>query len=134
MPASRSPFDALGDQPFVSLSTFRRTGVAVATPVWIGRDGDALVVLTPADSGKVKRARNDARVSLRPCDRRGRVTPGSVRVEGSAEILPESETPRIVSALRRKYGLEFPVVMFIERIVARGQKKRVVLRITPAVG
>ncbi|MDT7579905.1 MAG: uncharacterized protein QOK35_1169, partial [Pseudonocardiales bacterium] len=45
----------MADEQFVSLSTFRRSGAPVATPVWIARDGDALVVTTIADSGKVKR-------------------------------------------------------------------------------
>ena len=37
---------ALGDEKFVSLTTFRRSGVGVPTPVWIGREGDALSVLS----------------------------------------------------------------------------------------
>jgi len=67
---------ALGDERFVSLTTFRRSGEAVSTPVWVGRDGDALVVTTPRDSGKVKRLRSDDRVELRPCSRSGRVADG----------------------------------------------------------
>ena len=64
--------DTLGDEPFVSLTTFRASGAPVSTPVWIGTEGEDLVVLTPLDSGKVKRLRANPRVELRPCDRRGR--------------------------------------------------------------
>lgn len=58
---------AVSGARFVSLTTFRRSDVAVSTPAWIVRDGDALRVTTPGDSGKLKRLRNDARVELRPC-------------------------------------------------------------------
>ena len=44
--------DALPHSTYVSLTTFRRTGVPVATPVWAAPDGDTLVVWTRADSGK----------------------------------------------------------------------------------
>jgi uncharacterized protein len=37
---------------YVSLTTFRRTGVPVSTPVWAAPKGDTLVVWTRADSGK----------------------------------------------------------------------------------
>ena len=41
-----SAFAALGDEQFLSLTTFRKSGERVSTPVWIGRDGDALMVTT----------------------------------------------------------------------------------------
>lgn len=116
---------------FVSLTTFRRTGVAVATPVWVVGDGDALLVLTPADSGKAKRLRNDPRVELRPCSRRGAVADGAEQVTGTAEVLDDAAlVERLHRLLRAKYGLEVPVVMLVERLVARGQKPRVALRVT----
>ena len=37
---------------YVSLTTFRRTGAPVVTPVWAAPDGDTLVIWTRADSGK----------------------------------------------------------------------------------
>jgi predicted pyridoxine 5'-phosphate oxidase superfamily flavin-nucleotide-binding protein len=69
-------FAALGDEEFVSLSTFRRSGVRVSSPMWVARDADALVMFTPQASGKVKRLRNDPCVELRPCGRFGRVEDG----------------------------------------------------------
>ena len=60
---------ALGDEKFVSLTTFKKDGGAVATPMWIGRDGDHVFVWTPADSWKAKRAKNNPRVTLVPCSR-----------------------------------------------------------------
>ncbi|WP_037160190.1 PPOX class F420-dependent oxidoreductase [Rhodococcoides fascians] len=122
-------FLALGDQPFVSLTTFRRSGEPVSTPVWIGRDRDELIVLTPTDSGKVKRIRNSGRVELRLCNRRGKVPDDVVTHAGTARIVTDEPARRATELIRQKYGVEFRIVMLIERVVARGRKPRVILAI-----
>jgi uncharacterized protein len=120
----------LGEQRFVALTTFKRSGEGVTTPMWIGRDGADLFVWTPADSWKVKRVRNNARVLLSPSSRFGKVRDGAVPVEGTAQVVTDPATvDRLRVELRRKYGLGFRVVTLIEWIVARGHKPRVVLRI-----
>ncbi|QWT24735.1 PPOX class F420-dependent oxidoreductase [Subtercola sp. PAMC28395] len=122
---------ALSDEAFVSLTTFRKTGAPVSTPVWIARYGNYLVVTTPAESGKVKRLRNNGQVELRPCDRMGKVKPGARAVEGVAGILADTESVERISAVfARKYRLEYRIFMLIERLGKSGRKPRVILRIT----
>jgi uncharacterized protein len=124
-------FAALGDERFLSLTTFRRSGEGVSTPVWVARDGDALVVTTPENSGKVKRLRHTARVELRPCSRTGRVDDGVAPVAASAEILSDEATRRrLTDLIRGKYGLEYRIIMGIERLSRSGRRPRVLLRIT----
>lgn len=94
--------EKLARSRYVSLTTFRRDGTPVATPVWVARQGDELVVFTARSSGKVKRLRNDDRVLLAPCDMRGRVT-GDV-VEGTARLQDDVESA--ISLIRREYGLQ----------------------------
>jgi uncharacterized protein len=118
----------MADHRFVSLTTFRRSGTPVATPVWIARDGDALVVTTIVDSGKVKRVRRDPRVELQPCNRRGTVADGATAVGAVATV--EAPSEGAVAALRRKYGLEYRIIMTLERVLSRGRRERVILRIT----
>jgi uncharacterized protein len=120
----------LADARFVSLTTFRRSGAPVATPVWIAADPDGagLLVTTPRESGKVKRLRRDPRVQLRPCDRRGKVEADAPRTDGTAELVPYDA--RLEGIFKRKYGLEYRVFMVAERLFARGNKDRVALRIT----
>ncbi len=121
---------ALGAEKFVSLTTFKKDGTAVATPMWVGRDGGQLFFWTPADSWKAKRARNNPRVLLVPCSRGGKVRDGAQQVEGTAEVITDQATvQRLAGEIRRKYGFEFTIVTFIERLLARGQKQRLVLRI-----
>lgn len=92
---------------YVSLTTFRRTGVPVSTPVWAAPLGESLIVWTRADSGKVKRLRHTARVTVAPCDVRGR--PRGPAVDGVAEFVAADDRPRALAALRRSYGLRFTV-------------------------
>ena len=122
---------SLADQKFVSLTTFKKNGDGVAGPMWIAGDGDHLVVWTPADSWKVKRARRDPRVTLVPCSQTGKVSGDATRVEGTAEVVTDPAAVAAVrDAIKRKYGLMFHVMTTIERIAARGAKPRAVLRIT----
>ncbi|MEO5710932.1 MAG: PPOX class F420-dependent oxidoreductase [Nocardioidaceae bacterium] len=118
----------LGDERFVSLTTFRRTGVPVSTPVWIARDGAALLVTTPSGSGKVKRLRHTDRVELRACSRSGKVAEDAPTATGSAAI-EERDRPALFQA---KYGLEYRLFMLVERLMTKGPRDRVIVRITPA--
>lgn len=119
----------LADEPFVSLTTFRRSGEPVATPVWVvaAPDGQGLVVMTPAGSGKVKRVRDDPRVTLRPCGRFGEVREGAPVVEATAELGPYTE--ELEQAFRREYGVEYRLVMGVERIAGGGRESRVALHL-----
>src|SRR6476469_3719592 len=123
----------VGDEDFVSLTTFRRNGIPVATPVWVAHSGDgSLVVTTPTGSGKVKRLRHTPEVELRPCSRRGTVPEGAPVVLGRAVVEESAEAEahahRILAA---KYRLQFRVVMGIERVMRGGHTDRVILRLTP---
>ena len=94
--------EKLARSRYVSLTTFRRDGTPVATPVWVARLGDELVVYTARSSGKVKRLRNNDRVLVAPCDMRGRAT-GDV-VEGTARLQDDAHST--TSAILRKYRLQ----------------------------
>ena len=131
--SSDSVLAALGDEPFLSLTTFRKSGERVSTPMWVARDGDALIMFTPEASGKVKRLRNSPRVELRPCNRIGRVKEGVEPVAAMAEVLTDEDTlERATGIIRRKYRLMYQVIMAIERLIKSGPEKRVILRITRA--
>jgi hypothetical protein len=98
-----SDVDRLGAEKYILLTTFRRDGRAVATPVWAVRDGDRLACWTTADAGKVKRIRNSGRVTVAPCDFRGK--PHGEAVQAQARIGDHADTERVRLLLGRKYGL-----------------------------
>ena len=88
---------------YLLVTTFRRDGTPVPTPVWMGRDGDDVIVWTRSDAGKVKRIRNNAVVELSECDARGR--PRGSAVQATARILGATESEYGRTLLKRKYGL-----------------------------
>ena len=90
------PGQAISQEKYVSVATFRKTGVAVATATWIvPLDGGQVGVLTSSASGKAKRLRNNPGVTLQPSDVRGRVKAGTTPVTGTVELVasgPDFET------------------------------------------
>ncbi|HEY0520527.1 MAG TPA: PPOX class F420-dependent oxidoreductase [Ilumatobacteraceae bacterium] len=92
------------DEKYVLLTTFRKNGDPVASPVWIvGLPDGTGGFTTEADSGKVKRIRNNPSVTLQPCNLRGKVTDGSAMVNATADVLVGVEIRAVSKAVRRKY-------------------------------
>lgn len=112
---------------YLSLTTFRKSGVAVATPVWLVRDGEHLYVTTQADSGKVKRLRNNSEVLLAPCDARGNLT--GAQVPGTAAILNEADSARVAKLIKARYGILGRLMMLTSAF--RRNSASVGLEITP---
>jgi len=90
-------------QKYISLSTFRKSGVAVRTPVWFGELDDKLYVKTRSDSGKYKRIRNNSQVRIAPCTVRGKIT--GPEFAAAARILPPEDWPRACASIEKKYWL-----------------------------
>lgn len=95
--------EQLGSEKYVLLTTFRRDGRAVRTPLWVVPDGAGIGFWTVADSGKVKRIRNSGRVTVAPCDMRG--NPTGEAIEGTARIGDRSDFARVARTLKQKYGV-----------------------------
>ena len=76
------------DETYLLLTTFRKSGEGVPTAIWIAALPDGSCgFTTEANSGKVKRIRNNPAVTLQPCDVRGRVKEGSAITNATAEVL-----------------------------------------------
>ncbi|MEY9848141.1 PPOX class F420-dependent oxidoreductase [Streptacidiphilus sp. MAP5-3] len=98
-----STLDALTRARYVSLTTYRKDGTPVATPVWHVMDDDLLYVWTEAASWKVKRLRRDPRVKVVVCDVRGRIAPGAAEAVGTGRLLDAEGTEKVRRLLGRKY-------------------------------
>ena len=95
---------AITDEKYVLLTTFRKNGDGVATPVWIVALGDGTGgFTTEIDSGKVKRVRNNPSVTLQPCNLRGKVTTDADILTATAEVLLGADARAVTKAVRRKY-------------------------------
>lgn len=115
---------ALIDRPeFAVLSTVEPDGRAQLSVMWVGRDGDELVMATKAGRRKVRNIERDRRVSVLLYDR-GRPS-RYVEIRGVARVTGE-DAHALVDELARRYtgGAH-------ERGDEREEAARVVLRITP---
>jgi PPOX class probable F420-dependent enzyme len=109
---------AISQEKYVSVGTFRKTAVAVATATWIvPLDGGRVALLTSSASGKAKRLRNNPRLTLQPSDVRGRVRAGTTPVTGTVELVtsgPDFEA--ITSTVKAKYGLMVPIMRLVDSV------------------
>ena len=120
-PVGEPSAQRLAEAQYLLLTTFRKDGTPVPTPVWAaGLDDGRLGVWTVTDSGKVKRIRRSGTVELAECDRRGK--PLGPAVPGTAELLDAEGTRGVRRAVARKYGLVGRIAVGASRLFrgARG--------------
>jgi hypothetical protein len=96
--------DQFTNQNFINLETTRRNGQSVKTPIWFVELGGELYVRTGADSGKVKRIRNNGLVRVAPCDYRGELQ--GDWVDAQARLVDSSTAEQVNQLFNRKYGLQ----------------------------
>jgi PPOX class probable F420-dependent enzyme len=115
---------AFAESGYLSLTTFRRDGRPVATPVWFAVDGDRILMWSGASEGKVKRIRNNSRVMVAVCDYKGKVK--GPAVEATAVLLSPDAGARIHRLLNRKYWYVKPpyeAVLGILRLFRRRKSR-----------
>jgi uncharacterized protein len=123
------------DGKYLRLVTFRRDGTPVPTPVWFVLESDRLLVRTGDDSGKVKRIRNNASVTIAEASATGRAkTPP---IPARAEVLADADMAHVDELMARKYRLDriliLPIYNLVQRLRHRGSTgEEVVLAITPS--
>jgi uncharacterized protein len=126
MSAAANPFAAFEGQKYLSLETFRKNGEGIRTPIWFAAEKEgatpALYIYTIADTGKVKRIRNNPSVRIAPCDMRGNVT--GEWVPARAELLSGDAAAHGTQMLNRKY---FPLKQIMAFFAKFSRRERVVI-------
>ena len=98
-------------QRTILLTTYRRDGTPVGTPVHVAVEGDRAFVRTWDTTGKLKRIRRNPGVEVRPSTFGGRPTGAAIRAR--ARVLEGEESAHVSRMLARKYpvlhGLLIPL-------------------------
>jgi uncharacterized protein len=102
---------------YLALTSFKRDGTGVSTPVWFVLDDGQLLVMTASRSFKVKRIRRNPAVTVAPCTASGRLR--GEPAPAHAQLLPTSELPRVEQLLNRKYRADRILILPIYRAVQR---------------
>jgi PPOX class probable F420-dependent enzyme len=94
-------FTALAGAKYILLTTFRRDGTPVSTPVWHVVVDGVSYVSTGENVGKVKRIRRSPDVTISACTLRGR--PTGPTFAARARILSAAESRRATRLIRRRF-------------------------------
>ena len=112
---------------YINLSTRKRDGSSVNTPVWFAQEGEtnSYYVYSLDNSGKVKRIRNFPDVKVAACNFSGKLKCNWVDVK--ADLVDESESIKVAySVLRKKYGIKFPIRHFLFWIKGTYHKRQII--------
>lgn len=112
----------LQEARYVSLATFRKSGIEVATPIWAARDGNTYYAFSAGDTGKVKRLRNSSKARLAKCDVRGKLL-GDWHSARAVIIDDPSQITKALTALRNKYGFQMWLADVGARLTGRFDKR-----------
>jgi PPOX class probable F420-dependent enzyme len=101
----------------VLLTTYRRDGTPIGTPVNIAVDGDHAYIRTYDRAGKAKRLRNNPNVEIAPSTMRGKPTGPAIRAR--LRLLSGDEDKHAASALRRKHRIVHGFLVPLSHRLAR---------------
>ena len=111
----RQPLSVPGK--YLNLTTYRRDGTPVSTPVWFVEEDGRLFVTTAADSYKAKRLRRNPAAMVAPCTARG--VPRGEAIPAQVEFLPPEEHARVDRLLAEKYRVDRVLILPIYRLVMK---------------
>lgn len=115
---------------YVLITTYRKDGSPVATPVWAVARNEKLYVWTDVSSWKVKRLQRNPDVTMQACGVRGATRPDAPIIAGTARLLDATETEQVRGWIRRKYWLTAPLLVFASNTF-RGKDATIGIEITP---
>jgi uncharacterized protein len=117
---------ALGDEKYILFTTFKRDGTAVSTPTWVVRlDDGTLGFWTSSGSGKAKRLAHTSKVTVQPCDARGKVATGSTAVDAEAHLVTGAAHDEITAKVKTKYGFMTHVTKLLGTIGGFIKRKKI---------
>jgi hypothetical protein len=107
--------DQFENQNYLNIETYRRNGQGVRTPVWFVDDGEAFYIRTGANSGKMKRIRNNPDVQIAPCKADGTVIGEWISAKGK-EITDRETDKRVDKLLGKKYRIQKNLFAWMSRL------------------
>jgi PPOX class probable F420-dependent enzyme len=113
---------AFEGERYVSLATYRKSGVEVRTPVWFAEVDDKLYMFSAGDAGKVKRLRHSSRARVAPSDARG-YTRGAWREARARIVTDPVDIGYAHDALRAKYRWQMYMADVLARLLGRYERR-----------
>ena len=115
----------LGDEKYLALTTFKRDGTPVTTPVWAAPIGGKIGFWTSSGSGKAKRLAHTSKVIVQPSDARGRLKAGTTPIEVTAELVTGPQLEGIRTKIIAKYGFMTTITKFLAKVGGIVKRKQI---------
>jgi uncharacterized protein len=103
---------------YLSVTSFKRNGTGIATPVWFVSDGGRLFAFTNLHSPKIWRIRRNPRVLVAACRVDGKLR-GELVPAGAEVLTATAELERVQKLLLARYKISYRVVMLFYRLGRR---------------
>ena len=123
-PAERTAdLDSLFPGRYLSITSFKRDGTPVATPVWFVSDGSRLFAFTDLHSAKIRRIHRNPRVLVASCWVNGKLRRDPV-VARADVLAATSDLERVQKLLLARYKISYRVVMLFYRLGRRLRRQQ----------
>ena len=123
-PAGRAAsLEALFPGRYLSITSFKRDGTGVATPVWFVSDGSRLFAFTDLHSANIRRIHRNPQVLVASCRARGKLRREPVTARAEVLTAP-ADLARVQKLLLARYKISYRVVMLFYRLGRRLRGKQ----------
>ena len=122
-PEPTAHLDALFPGRYLSVTSFKRDGTGVATPVWFVSDGSRLYAFTDLHSAKIRRIHRNPHVLVASCRPGGKLRREPVTARADVLTAP-TELERVQKLLLARYKISYRIVMFCYRLGRRLRGKQ----------
>ena len=108
-------FEDILDSRTINLTTIRKSGTLVHTPVWVIKHGNIGYVRTSKFAGKIKRLKNNHKAFIAPCTNSGKVTGDKIEIKAEVLELNREEYDKISNKLKKKYSILYILINIFQR-------------------
>ena len=121
-------FNKILDSRTINITTYKKSGDVVHTPVWVITDGTLGYVRTSKSSGKVKRIKNNHRAVIATCTSSGKITGDKIEIKAEVMELSRQDYESINKKFRTKYNLLYFAMRLFRRLEPYGKSEIIMLK------
>ena len=121
-------FNKILDSRTINITTYKKSGDVVHTPVWVVTDGTLGYVRTSKSSGKAKRIKNNHRAVIATCTSSGKITGDKIEIKAEVMELSRQDYESINKKFRTKYNLLYFAMRLFRRLAPYGKSEIIMLK------
>jgi len=121
-------YNKILDSRTINLTTYRKSGDVVHTPVWVVTDGTLGYIQTSKSAGKVKRIKNNHKVIIAPCTSSGKITGDKIEIKAEVMELSHTDYKIINKKFKTKYNLLYIVMKLFRRMGSYDKSEIILLK------